>query len=108
MQGNSLLPIIEGISPADWRTDFFVEHLFDHPDIAKHEGVRGNRFKYARYFEQNPVYEELYDLQEDPMETINLVSNADYRDILEELRSRTDQLRDNFGGPYKPLTENRP
>ncbi len=54
MQGRSLAPLLVGEAPADWRTDFFVEHLFDHPEIPKHEGVRGERFKYARYFEQVP------------------------------------------------------
>ncbi len=105
MQGRSLAPFLSGATPLDWRTSFFVEHLFEHPDIPKHEGVRGERFKYARYFEQNPVYEELYDLLDDPMETRNLAGNLEYRQILEGLRTRTDELRDEYGGPYVRLTE---
>lgn len=108
MQGRSLAPLLAGESPANWRTDFFVEHLFEHSEIPKHEGVRGERFAYARYFEQNPVYEELYDLLEDPLETRNLVGNPDYLEILEELRRRTDELRDEYGGRYVPLREQRP
>jgi len=100
VQGQSLLPLIAGETPADWRTDFFVEHLFNHPEIPKHEGVRGERFKYARYFEQTPVYEELYDLLEDPQEKRNLASNEDYSDILDELRQRTNELQIEYGGPY--------
>lgn len=108
MQGRSLRPLLRGESPADWRTDFFVEHLFEHPEIPKHEGVRGGRFKYARYFEQVPVHEELYDLLEDPMETRNLAGDPDYRDILEELRRRTNELRDAYGGPYAPAGGRQP
>mgnify|MGYP001043035235 CR=1 FL=1 len=108
MQGESLVPILAGASPADWRTDFFVEHLFDHPEIPKHEGVRGERYKYARYFEQTPVYEELYDLFEDPMETVNLVDDADFLEILDQLRARTDELQTEYGGPYVPVTEEQP
>ncbi len=108
MQGESLVPILEGVSPADWRTDFFVEHLFDHPEIPKHEGVRGERYKYARYFEQTPVYEELYDLLEDPMETVNLVDDAEFLEILDQLRARTDELQTEYGGPYVPVTEEQP
>ena len=93
MQGTSLVPILEGASPAEWRSDFFVEHLFDHAEIPKHEGVRGARYKYARYFEQEPVYEELYDLLVDPMETRNLAGDPDYLEILTELRRRTDELQ---------------
>jgi arylsulfatase A-like enzyme len=105
MQGRSLAPLLMGEVPADWRGDFFVEHLFDHPQIPKHEGVRGERFKYARYFEQVPVYEEVYDLLEDPLETRNLSGDPDYRGILEELRGRTDELRDDYGGPFEPVRE---
>ena len=92
MQGRSLAPFLEGETPADWRSDFFVEHLFDHPEIPRHEGIRGERFKYARYFEQVPVYEELYDLLEDPLETRNLAGDSDYLESLMQLRSRTDEL----------------
>lgn len=99
MQGRSLAPLLAGEGPGDWREDFFVEHLFENPEIPKHEGVRGERFKYARYFEQAPIYEELYDLLEDPMETQNLSNDPGYRDVLEELRRRTDELRDEYGGP---------
>lgn len=106
MQGNSLVPITQGKSLQNWRNDFFVEHLFDHPEIPKHEGVRGERFKYARYFEQNPVYEELYDLLKDPMETTNLVGDSGHKSVLIKLRLRTDQLRDEYGGPYRPNPAN--
>jgi arylsulfatase A-like enzyme len=102
MQGKSLVPLMRGESPPDWRTDFFVEHLFNHPEIPKHEGVRGERYKYARYFEQTPVYEELYDLKEDPMETINLAGDPAHAALLSRLRNRTDELMTGYGGPYKP------
>jgi arylsulfatase A-like enzyme len=108
MQGRSLAPLLAGESPADWRTDFFVEHLFEHPEIPKHEGVRGERFKYARYFEQVPVYEELYDFLEDPLEASNLAGNPDYLAMLDELRARTDELRDEYGGPFVSLRERLP
>jgi arylsulfatase A-like enzyme len=108
MQGRSLAPFLAGESPADWRTDFFVEHLFEHPEIPKHEGVRGERFKYARYFERVPVYEELYDFLEDPLEARNLAGNPDHLAILEKLRGRTDELRDEYGGPFVSLRERLP
>jgi arylsulfatase A-like enzyme len=108
MQGRSVAPLLAGESPAEWRTYFFVEHLFDHPEIPKHEGVRGERFKYARYFEQIPVYEELYDLLDDPLEARNLAADPEYLEILEELRGLTDALRDEYGGPFVSLKEQLP
>ncbi len=100
MQGRSLVPLLRGEEPEDWRTDFFVEHLMEHEQIVKHEGVRGQRYKYARYFELDPLYEELYDLEGDPLETQNLVGDKAYAEVLAEQRLRTDELRDSYGGPY--------
>ena len=97
------MPILGGAIPPDWRSDFFVEHLLDVPEIPKHEGVRGERYKYARYFEQDPVYEELYDLLMDPMETRNLAADPAHFGTLTELRRRTDHLRAQYGGPYVPI-----
>jgi arylsulfatase A-like enzyme len=108
MQGRSLTPLLGGGMPADWRKDFFVEHLFEHPEIPKHEGVRGERFKYSRYFEQVPVHEELYDLLEDPLETRNLSRDPDYRAAMEDMRRRTNELREDYGGPFVPVRELQP
>ena len=102
MQGRSLVDAVAATPPADWRDDFFVEHLMEHVQIVKHEGIRGERYKYARYFEQAPVFEELYDLVDDPMETRNLAGDPAYGETLEAMRARTDVLRDAYGGPYRP------
>ncbi|HJO03111.1 MAG TPA: sulfatase [Acidobacteriota bacterium] len=100
MQGRSLVPLLRDEEPDDWRTDFFVEHLMENKQIVKHEGVRGQRYKYARYFELDPVVEELYDLESDPLEIRNLVADPAHAEVLAALRSRCDELRDRYGGPY--------
>ena len=99
MQGSSLVPLIGGESPP-WRSDFFYEHLFEHPKIPKSEGVREERWTYARYFEQEPVFEELYDLAADPGQSRNLAREPSHLETLERLRARCDELRDLYGGPY--------
>ena len=101
-QGRSLVPWLEGRPPSEWRTGFFCEHLFENDKIPKWEGVRGQRYVYARYFEQNPVYEFLHDLEKDPDQLRNLVSISDHRKLLERMRRRCDALRDHYGGPYDP------
>jgi arylsulfatase A-like enzyme len=101
-QGRSLAGLVRGAAVADWRTDFFCEHLFAHPEIPKWEGVRDVRYVYARYFEQKPAYEFLHDLQADPRELRNLASDAESRVILTRMRRRCDELRDDCGGPYSP------
>ena len=89
IQGRSLVPLLTGQRPK-WRTDFFYEHLFNHPKIPKTEALRTQRFKYARYIDFD--YEELYDLKNDPQETVNLAKNEKYRRTLKSLRKRCDEL----------------
>lgn len=99
-QGRSLCPLLKGVSPADWRTDFFYEHLFERANIPKSEGVRTQQFAYIRWFEQQPVVEELYDHQSDPEEIHNLVLDPKHKATLDQLRQRTTALRDQYGGPF--------
>lgn len=101
-QGRSLQPIVQRNTPKDWRTDFFCEHLMDHERIPKWEGIRGSRYKYARYFEHLPEGEFLHDLQEDPRELKNLATDPAYAEVLAQMRARCDALRDQLGGPYRP------
>jgi len=92
MQGRSLVPLLEG-DQVDWRTDFFYEFLFEYEGIPKSEGVRGLRYVYARYFEEDPVYEQLFDLERDPHQTENLAEKPNSRAVLNQLRQRCDALR---------------
>jgi arylsulfatase A-like enzyme len=101
-QGHSLLPLVHGKTPAGWRQDFFFEHLFERDNIPKSEGVRTDRWTYIRWFQQHPLVEELYDHDADFEETRNLVGSPKHRELLQALRSRTDALRDSYGGPYVP------
>ena len=98
-QGRSLVALVRGERPP-WRTDFFCEHLFANKDIPKWEGVRDERYVYARYFEEKHEY--LHDLREDPRELRNLTNDANYADVLARMRRRCDELRDGYGGPYSP------
>ena len=87
MQGRDASPLVRGESPA-WRKEWFYEHLLEHATIPKTEGVRGERWKYTRYVEADPVYEELYDLAGDPGEDRNIATVGEHRDSLERQRAR--------------------
>lgn len=102
MQGRSLLPLTRGETPGDWRRDLWIEHLMMNESIRKHEGVRNTRYKYSRYFEANPILEELYDLEKDPLETQNLINDPEHKTLAQQLRHRTDSLRNEYGGVFKP------
>lgn len=98
VQGRSLVPLFEDEPAADWRTEFFCEHLFERSDIPKSEGMRTEDTKYLRYFEQDPVYEELYDLRADPHESVNLAADPRHADLLAEMRRGCDGLCATAGG----------
>jgi arylsulfatase A-like enzyme len=85
--GRDLSPLARGESPA-WRTEWFYEHLFEHPKIPRTEGVRGERWKYCRFLESEPLYEELYDLVNDPGEELNLAGSPEHTQQLEQMRQR--------------------
>ena len=93
VQGRSLIPLVDD-SADGWRTEFFCEHLFDIPniDIPKSEGVRTEQWKYIRYFEQNPIHEELYNLEEDPHESYNLIGVPEYSDRGAKMRLKCSNL----------------
>ena len=98
MQGRDLTPLIRGES-VPWRMDFFYEHLFENRRktasqnlIPKTEGVVSERYKYLRYIEREPPYEQLFDLKTDPREMRNLVGHTDYERTLKAMRIRWHQL----------------
>ncbi len=88
-QGRSLRPIVSGSVPDDWRTEFFCEHLMDNKSIPKWEGVRTERYMYARYFEQDSDAEVLYDLKSDPEELVNLAGDPKHAASLKVMSDKT-------------------
>lgn len=92
MKGQSLVPLLQGEQPT-WRSEWFYEHLFPHPKIPRSEGVRTEKWKYIRYLDIEPVYEELYNLETDPHEEYNLAGDQSYHSRLEELRISYTRLK---------------
>lgn len=98
MQGVNLLPLVHGQRPA-WRTEFFYEHLLPNAWIPKTEGVRTETWMYNRYIEENPVFEELYDLRNDPLEKNNLAGSPAHRATMDQMREKWARWRQNLSKP---------
>jgi arylsulfatase A-like enzyme len=87
MQGRSLTPLLSD-ARLPWRNEFFYEHRFKNDWIPQTEGVRGERWKYTLYVNEQPRFEELYDLGSDPLEVHNLARSPAQRPTLDRLRAR--------------------
>jgi arylsulfatase A-like enzyme len=92
MQGRSLVPLLKGKLPKDWRRDFLYEHHTMAKIIPRVEGVRTERWKYVRWVNATPVWEELFDLSADLEETRNLAGERKYQKQLNTLRKRWQEL----------------
>ena len=106
-QGKSMVPLIEGRKTA-WRKDVFCENLFTDQGYPRMEAVRGSKWKYIRYFSrehdrkqylpdasiegEQPVFEELFNLEDDPREQKNLALNPEYAEVLRTHRARCQEL----------------
>lgn len=120
--GFSFLPILND-EPFDSRTEFFCE-LTWHDRYHPMRGLRTNKYKYIRNFEDGPkVYlpfdihqslsgqvvrkdyyvpntsEELYDLENDPFEQLNLVDDEKYIEILRDCRAKVQRWMEESDDP---------
>lgn len=102
MQGRSLVPLLEGRSKS-WREDFYHEFTWTADGrIAPSEGIRSARWKYNRYFSQSPVVEQLFDLQADPGESVDLSVVPDHAARLDEMRTKVETYRAALSRPKCP------
>ena len=90
-EGRSLVPLLRGETP-DWRTDFLVEHRFDHAEIPQSVGVRDRQFVYARYDQQEPPFEQLFFLGSDPHQLLDIARDPVFEKVLDRMRKRCDAL----------------
>jgi len=103
-EGRSLAPLVQGKTTPTWRQHFFCEHLDLAPTLTW-EGVRGDRYVYARYFDQQPAYEFLHDLQRDPDQLKNFATDPAYAGALQEMRKLCDAEMNARGGALLPLAD---
>ena len=76
MQGRSLVPLLRGEKPADWRTSVYYRYYHDpgHHNTAAHLGVRTATHKLIHYWKTDAY--EMFDLTKDPTEQKNLLHSA--------------------------------
>jgi N-acetylglucosamine-6-sulfatase len=95
VDGASLVPLLRGESPHDWRTSFLVQYnsdtVFPRVHQMGYRAIRTQRWKLIRYIELDGM-NELYDLAKDPYEMRNLVHEPASQSILSDLNLQLDDL----------------
>ena len=91
-EGTSLVPLLKGTATS-WRRSFFYEHGMNHKQIPKSIGVRGQRWVYARYDQQTPPFEQLFDLDNDPRQLTDLARLPAFAETLAHQREHCATVR---------------
>ncbi len=118
MQGHSLKPLmLKGLenhldgkeNTSNWRQEIFLENMMTIQNYPRIEAVRTHKWKYIRYFDkkkdqlyadmsvasikgEQPIYEELFDLENDPQEINNVIAEPIHLEVVKRLRMKNAQL----------------
>tara|TARA_B110000046_G_scaffold186011_1_gene231335 strand:- start:4973 stop:6640 length:1668 start_codon:yes stop_codon:yes gene_type:complete len=114
MHGKSLTSLMSGDN-TQWRQEIFLENMMMIQNYPRAESVRTHQWKYIRYFDkkndgryevvinnsingEQPIYEELYDIENDPDEIHNLIDKPEHHDIANQLRAKNKELVKKYRG----------
>lgn len=107
MDGKSFLPFLEGKTQS-WRDGLLYEYYWErnYPQTPTIHAIRGSRFKYIHY---TGIWDtdELYDLQNDPLETRNLIRDRAYQEVVKKMNHQLFQQLEDSKGMYIPLNPDR-
>ncbi|MCA9102333.1 MAG: sulfatase [Planctomycetales bacterium] len=99
MQGRSIVPVLQGATPDDWRQAFYY-HYYEFPavhSVAKHFGVRTDRYKLISYYQTGEW--ELFDLERDPHELTSVYDDPAYSDVVTQLKSEIARMQSELDEP---------
>jgi arylsulfatase A-like enzyme len=104
MQGRSLVPLMKGTTPKDWRTSLYY-HYYEYPavhSVRRHEGVADKRYKLIRFYGKdvpNGEEWEFYDLQNDPNEMKSIYTDPAQKKRITEMKKELQRLRNFYKVP---------
>jgi arylsulfatase A-like enzyme len=96
VQGRSLVPVLEGRTPRDWRSSMYYRYYHYPADhrVQPHYGVRTDRYKLI-YFNRINQW-ELFDLQKDPHELRNVYNDDAYATTKKKLTDELYRLKESL------------
>lgn len=97
MQGRSLVPLMKGKRPGDWRSSFYYRYYHDpgHHNTRAHYGVRTDTHKLIHFWKKDQW--ELYDLRRDPDELHNLYEEPSQKSVVARLKKELYRLKKELG-----------
>ena len=124
MQGRSFRPLLQGSTPPDWREAIYYRYWMNgaHHNVAAHYGIRTHKYKLIYYYyyydgcdqagtrdglcaglgdtpslgDFEPEW-EMFDLEKDPCELNNVISDPAYAGVVRELTDQLHRLQDEVG-----------
>ena len=93
MQGHSLVPILRGEKPSDWRQSMYYRYYHDpgHHNTRAHYGVRTSTHKLIHYWKKDAW--ELFDLVKDPTEQKNIYDAPESAALVKTLKAELVRLK---------------
>ena len=93
MQGRSLVPVLRGQTPRDWRSSMYYRYYHDpgHHNTRAHYGVRTKTHKLIYFWKKDQW--ELYDLVKDPQEMHNLYGQPAQARLTARLKTELARLK---------------
>ena len=104
LDGRSMLPLLTGKGDPNWRKELLYEYYWERnfPQTPTMHSLRTDRYKYIHYYGIWDI-DELYDLQEDPLETNNLIFNPERKKTIADLNKRLFDVMEANGAMKIPL-----
>lgn len=93
MQGMSMVPVLKGKTPANWRKEHYY-HYYEYPGphmVKRHYGMSTERYKLIHYYYNIDEW-ELYDIKADPQELKNVYNDPAYASVKADLHKRLTEL----------------
>ena len=94
IQGVSLVPLLKGKHPKNWRKSLYY-HYYEYPaehNVRRHYGVRNERYKLIHFYNGVDAW-ELYDLKTDPTEMHNLYGRPGMEKVTREMKKELLRLQ---------------
>ena len=97
IQGESFRDLVSGKNK-QWRDAIYYTY-YEYPgehNVQRHYGIRTNHYKLIHFYYDSDTW-ELYDMEKDPSEMINVYNKPEYENIQKEMHKKLVAIRKKYG-----------